>query len=455
MSALPNVSSSATARTRGQLAALFVWFVWAILLFLALGFVLHCGSNVPYWDDWDMVPYTTGDLPVTPGWLWAQHNEHRIALPKLLFLGLYRAGNNDLRFCMLYSVLALGVVAAALILAMRLRRGYTIALDALFPLVLLHLGQPQNLLWAFQLGFITGTLLVGLLLAMMVLGPAGGSVRLIGIALLTLLLPFCGANALAFVPGLALWLGWVGVTALTEGRRWEGWPIAVAALALLLVGLYLIGLESGGDPRAGRPGGVVPVLRVAGQFLSMAGGAAVAGWWFPAAVLVVVLSAVTTVSLAAAARRPANRSEALGLLALLSGFVVLALGIGWGRGGFGEEAGLANRYVSLAAPLVCLLYCAWELYLPRTRARIAQTCLFGVFALLLIPNTLEGLRQGQARRLVMLAVTQDARAGMTPEALARRYEPALCDRATAFKAIAGLEMLRSARLEPYAEDAPE
>jgi hypothetical protein len=226
--ASPNVFSPGTARIRGRFAAVFVWGTWAGMLVLGLGFVLLYGSNVPYWDDWDMVPYMTGDLPVTPGWLWAQHNEHRIALPKLLFLGLYRAGGNDLRLCMVYSVLALGLVAAAMILAMRLRRGYTLAFDALFPLVLLHLGQPQNLLWAFQLGFITGTLLVALLLALMVLGPtAGGSTRLVGIAVLTLLLPLCGANALAFVPGLALWLG-CGC-GCPRGGTADAWPLAAAA----------------------------------------------------------------------------------------------------------------------------------------------------------------------------------------------------------------------------------
>jgi hypothetical protein len=125
------------------------------------------------------------------------------------------------------------------------------------------------------------------------------------------------------------------------------------------------------------------MLRVAGQFLSTVGGAAVVGWWPVAAVVVGALSAATVLLLATAMRQPADRSEALGLLCLLAGFVVLALGIGWGRGGFGEAAGLANRYVSLAAPLVCLLYCAWELYLPLPRARIGQTFLFGVFALLL------------------------------------------------------------------------
>lgn len=433
-----------TPAGRGTTAALFVWSVWAILLLADLGFVLQYGSNLPYWDDWDMVPHMTGAEAMSPGWLWAQHNEHRIPVPKLLFLGLYRAGGCDLRLCMAYSVLALGLTAAALLLAVRHRRGSTLALDALFPLVLLHLGQPHNLLWAFQVGFVTGTLLVGLLLALLILDPAGSSSTcLAGVAVLTLLLPLCGANSLAFVPGMVLWLGCVGF------RRRGAW--VAAALVLLLVGLYLVGWEAGEPGGRTGPRSTLAVLRVAAQFLSTAGGPAVGGLWPAAAAVVIGLSAGTVLLLARAARQTEHRLGALGLLGLLSGFVVLALGLGWGRARFGDWAGLANRYVTLAAPLVCLLYCAWEFYLPRAWALVGQALLFGVFALLLIPNTLDGLAQGRARRQVMLAAAQDARAGLEPLALARQYTPALCDRLAQEKAAAGLELLRGAGLEPYAE----
>jgi hypothetical protein len=37
-------------------AALFVWGVWLLMLLAALGFVWRYGSNVPYLDDWDIVP---------------------------------------------------------------------------------------------------------------------------------------------------------------------------------------------------------------------------------------------------------------------------------------------------------------------------------------------------------------------------------------------------------------
>jgi hypothetical protein len=39
----------------GLRAKWLVWSVWAALLIAAAGYVIHFGSNVPYWDDWNMV----------------------------------------------------------------------------------------------------------------------------------------------------------------------------------------------------------------------------------------------------------------------------------------------------------------------------------------------------------------------------------------------------------------
>ena len=72
----------------GVLTVLFVWGVWAVLFLFALLFVLVYGSNVPHWDDVNVVPWLVGERPVTWEWLWATHNEHRIVVPKLLLMAL-------------------------------------------------------------------------------------------------------------------------------------------------------------------------------------------------------------------------------------------------------------------------------------------------------------------------------------------------------------------------------
>ena len=47
-------------------------------------------ADLPYWDDWEMVPVITGHEPVTLKWAWAQHNEHHMPVPKLILVGLFR-----------------------------------------------------------------------------------------------------------------------------------------------------------------------------------------------------------------------------------------------------------------------------------------------------------------------------------------------------------------------------
>ncbi len=54
------------------------------MLAAALAFVANYGNNVPSWDDWDMNPDADGQQPVTTTWLWSQHNEHRIPVPRLI-----------------------------------------------------------------------------------------------------------------------------------------------------------------------------------------------------------------------------------------------------------------------------------------------------------------------------------------------------------------------------------
>jgi hypothetical protein len=41
-------------------------------------------SSLPYWDGWRQIEVAAnGASPVSPSWLWQQHNEHRLVLPKL------------------------------------------------------------------------------------------------------------------------------------------------------------------------------------------------------------------------------------------------------------------------------------------------------------------------------------------------------------------------------------
>src|ERR1051326_737287 len=48
--------------------------------------------NVPFWDEWEIVPLLgpANRSQISIDVLWAQHNEHRIVLPRLVWLGMAR-----------------------------------------------------------------------------------------------------------------------------------------------------------------------------------------------------------------------------------------------------------------------------------------------------------------------------------------------------------------------------
>jgi hypothetical protein len=71
-------------------------------------------SSVPYFDDWDIVGYLTGDFPVTWEWLWSQQNEHRLPLRRAVTLALVKLGGGDLRVVSYFNVLASAALAFGL-----------------------------------------------------------------------------------------------------------------------------------------------------------------------------------------------------------------------------------------------------------------------------------------------------------------------------------------------------
>src|SRR3990172_4597303 len=151
----PTIAPASDARpgTERPVAAL-VWLVWALTLASILVSIARDGRNIPFEEDWLMVAPMTGHEPDLPRWLWSQNSEHRLPFPRLVNLVLLRA-TGDFRSTMVFDTLALGAVAAAMILVARsLRDGRTSVADAFFPLLLLHLGNWDNLVWGWQIQFV-------------------------------------------------------------------------------------------------------------------------------------------------------------------------------------------------------------------------------------------------------------------------------------------------------------
>jgi hypothetical protein len=452
-------------------AAFVVWGAWALLFAGLLGFVAHFARNVPFLDDWDVLPQVSGERPVDASWLWSPYHEHRIPLPKLLWVALARLTRFDVRAGMFLNCLILGGLSAASIVAARRLRGKTVLADAFFPLALLHWGQHQNLLWDFGVQFLCSTLFaIALLLALVSVRGAPTPRQGIVAGLCLLGLPLCGANGLLLVPLPAAWLvaaslarnrSGAGQPAelctkkdnheSTKGRKHEkeeGHPaphflpsficllfrafvlscfrdgILVAGLAgaaLLLTAVSLMG-ETGVGTHPASPD-MTATVQTACQFLVMSVGPGGEIGLPLSAFALLLLLAGCTAAVAVSLRRPEEFWRASGMLCYLAAFLGLALAVGWGRAGFGGvTAAYGTRFVTLAVPVLCWCYFA-ALLVPSRRGPLRLVPpLLCVLMLVLLPfNLWEGVRHGRDNATILTAVEDDIRRGVPPDELAQRW----------------------------------
>src|SRR5690348_14592492 len=134
------VSGSGASPQKSKDALLFVGVVWLTTLVIGLRAAAN-QRRFPFTDDWILIPFVTGERPVTFSWLWAQHGDHRIPLVKALFLVIYnRVTTYDFRAAVVANIVLLSVMAAMLVLTAAHLRGSLAYADAFFPLALLQWG---------------------------------------------------------------------------------------------------------------------------------------------------------------------------------------------------------------------------------------------------------------------------------------------------------------------------
>jgi hypothetical protein len=399
---------------------LFTWGVWAVMLFTGLQLIWRFGSNVPSWDDWDLVPTVTGNQPVTADWLWSQHNEHRVPVPRLLMLAVLRLTVLDFRSLMYFNVLAMAALASAMMLAAKRLRGNASYADAFFPLVLLSWGQAANLLWGWQLQFFSSALLAGVALLAIVGVGAGTRTRaaVVVVGTCTVLLTLCGANGLGMVPALAGWLLYMAYDLRRSGEpgalRTSAVAVGLAAAAVALTLLYFVGYKP--VPYHPRTAGLLATINTSAKFLTIGLGPGVRGLW-PWSGIAMLLTLLLTVLLLVRVwlAQPAERRRAAGLLLFLGALGSLALALGLGRNGF------ETRYITLAVPVWCGVYFAWSIYGSRAVNASARGALLLTTLALFWPNTQFGENYARDLRNHLLSFERDVAAGIPPFRLVQRH----------------------------------
>lgn len=206
-------------------------------------------SALPYWDQWEtVVEYgrlRQGDLRFVD--LFRQHNEHRIAVPRLVFLADYVLFEGRNIFC-LAVILAFQLLHAGLLVRLigDLRRPFMAAGAALVFALLLSIGQWENFVWAFQVQFVE--VFVMATASYILLAKAAGAQTPVGRLGLWIACAAClGVAVFSMANGIAA----VAIAALLAvamgARRWM-----IAGLVALFVSLSVAHFHNY-TPVAGHP----------------------------------------------------------------------------------------------------------------------------------------------------------------------------------------------------------
>ncbi len=434
--------------------AVFVWSVWLGLSLLLTYFVLTYSVDIPFLDDWEMIPVLTGVQPVTLDWLWAQHNEHRIFIPRLIYLAVVKLGSYDFRAGAVFDLLLLSATAAALIAAARTIRGRILYSDAFFPLVLLHWGQAENLIWGFTMPLVLGSLLAACLLCVL-MKPGHLSFRAaLPLALCTIALPLISGSALALVPAFAactVLAGWELRKAQPALRR--AWISIIAAgfLGIGLMFLYFAGYQR--PPAHPVSPSLGATLKGTLQFLSLGFGSGSKAFWPASGLFVGALILATVLALLWALRSGGDagneRPRAIRALLFLAGMGCLAGGIAWARIGLYPQGLFSSRYATLAAPLLCCIYFSWEVVKRPQIVRFVQMVLFFASAALLVRNAEDGRYLAATFLQYRQAAVMDVQKGMPLPEVANRHCGTIYICGTDILA-RRMQMLRDHQIGPFA-----
>lgn len=450
----PGSAGPGPAATRRLLLA-----VWAALTVAAVGFVFAFGSNCPNADEWEFVPALTGHEPLGP-WLWAQHNEHRLPLPRLVYYSLFQL-TRDFRAGMLLQVALLSGLSLGLMrLAARLR-GRPRWADLFFPVSLLHVGHWENFLIGYNVCFALILVLQTLIgLVALYTTPDSGFRSGLAAGVLAVLLVLCGGGGVVVGLVAAGWLAYLAVEVWNYGAKLRALVLlAFAAFPAVYLALYLDGYHRPAHhPPLGEGGW--GVIAVTGETLSMALGGGVEElrvkidrervYWGSVVVAagMLALGGYTLAVLLRMAKSPDDRSTALGLIAIIAGIVGVALVIGLGRAGLSGKHGLASRYGYIMWPLVGLAYLFW-VGRGGWGGKWVPLGLCTAAALLYPVNTTHGIGSAAHIRPVLAAVEAEAHAGVPPPEIVRHF-PHTFQEGQEERAVRAIPMLREARVGDFA-----
>jgi hypothetical protein len=341
-----------TPRGRRRVCIL-IWIVALIPMLHLTCLVRHYGVEVPTLDDWEMAPLIadahTGHLKWAD--IFAQQQEARTVLPKLIFVLSAASGHWDVRDLMMLSVVCCWLSAAGIFILLR-RSGLGLAATAvcfwLAVLAIFTLAQYE--LWIFATGFFSFFpalfIVAGLVLA--------GTSRLTTAWKFVLCGALATASSFTLANGLLAWgLTFPALLLMDKLPRWRSWLIAWFGLCALCAATYFWGYHKPPDLPAFAPAASWgDYLRFVLQFL---GGGLAYAWKDHAAFSTTLFGGVQLTLFFVASSHCLRRIQDRAFAAKVTPWFALALySIGsavlasLGRVGYGAAYALASRYVTFS-----------------------------------------------------------------------------------------------------------
>ena len=439
--------------------AAFVWLVFAGVFAVALWLVLTYTGRAPIQDDYYHQPFRLERGLPTRAALWAQLNEHRYPLPRLVTWAFARVAGPGVRAGTLANLGMTTLAAVALVLAVRRARGHLEYADAVLPLAVLNVSDAPSRVWAVQVNFY---LPIALALAAAAVIAAGrgdpGGRRLAAAGVLAVLLVLCGVVGVVFGASLSAWLLVAATLEWRAGRRLDAVAAAGGLSALAVGASAFVGYVP--PPHAGLHWLGWHTVEYFLRMLGAAWGDAVeqahpAGWPSPVGLATGALLAVTAGGLVRAAVRGPAPVAALGLLALLGGQVAAAAAGAFGRADSTAPAGgpINHSLVTLLLPTVALLSLAWERVGGRAARRVRGGLLLAATAVAW-PNVTDGVGRARNWHQPQPMIALDVALRLPASAVAEKYTWYLHP-ADPAPLPGRLEQLQAGRVDPFRYMAPE
>jgi hypothetical protein len=389
-------------RSNSTVNPIALGFAYLFPILLLVWLITRFGVNVPFWDQWELIPLFSklqaGQVSFQD--FFAQHNEHRIFVPRVIFVALaFLSGwNNKLE---MYGSVGFAIATFGLIIVLALRDKSSTSLfhltNVLCGAFLFSLGQWENWLWGFQLSWFLVNFCVVLAIACI-----SFPVRLLPRYRLMLAGMACTVASFSLAHGLFAWLALFPLILAIPGKsrhrigRLVGWLVAFMLVAVI----YQIGyVKPTQHPDLlfflKEPATAAAYLfTIVGNIL---GRAVIPPVWTGALLLLGFL-ALNGYWLSQAYRPIAQRMApwiALGWFALLFALVTTL-----GRAGFGVEQANASRYVTVMVLLVVAVLQLGRIILSHLRGAsplMGSAFLAGVLVAMLIANSGEAIAFSQSQ----------------------------------------------------------